>query len=283
MDAPPQQQAPDDNHKKKDAKPDDDDWHLQDFAAWMKEAEKDMEEAPFHTGDLPPEDNQFGSYYIPRILGPDDAPLPDMPWDNTGPNSQARERILILLKVLRRSGVMAIFFERLPKNLALGGFYNYVFDLQHGSPWKLFEDLSHLVQGDVIEIASHDWTLLIRTKAWCNFYENPLEREKYWRLKKEEEQKAEDKLTNKMPVKKRLLRLEIMLAKNFKAQELFEQQRQAIALLLMLQKKYKFNSDMHEYMRENIAYHERDIIGLKRDLAALKILYEKLVQAHVSK
>jgi hypothetical protein len=252
--------------------------YMEYFSNLIKEAEKPKEDAPFHFGDLPPEDNQFGSYYIPRVIGPEDEPLPDMPWDNTGPNEEAKKMIVTLLKLLRKSGIMAIFFERLPKNLALAGYYNKIYDLKSTSPWTMLEDVSHLVEGDVIEMAAHDWTLLVRTKAWCNFYENPLAREKYWRMKKEEEEKAEALLSKRTNIKRRIMRLELLSARILKAEQLFEQQRQAITLLLMFQNKYKYNSEMHEYLRENVAHHERDIIALKTDVKALKSLYGKILQ-----
>lgn len=252
-------------------------FNYEDFSTWFALATKEPEDAPWHIGDLQPEDNDFGSGYIPRILGPDDEPLPDMPWDTTGPNEDAKQRIATLLDVLRKSKVMAFFFERMPKDKALGGFYDKVYDLKTVNAWQIFHDLRHLVEGDVIDMAAHDWTLLVRTKPWCNYYQNPLNRAKYWELKREEDLKYEGTV-GKMSLKNRMKRLEMLVLKFKTLEHTLEQQRQAIQLLLLFQKKYKFNSQMHDLLRENIAWHERDIVALKKDTAALKTMYAHLVK-----
>lgn len=276
MEEPPAQQEQQQQEKEEEEEEE----ILDDFARWLKLAEAPPEEATCYISDRPPEDDHYGSYYVPRILGPGDEPLPDMPWDNTGPNEEAKKIITAIIRMLSRkpNAIMIFFFERLPKNQALAGYYNYVFDLKTGSPWQLFEDLSHLKTGDVIEMAAHDWTLLIRTKAWCNIYEDPLEREKYWRIKQDEERHFSAEISKNMSQKMRIARLELWLARNNLSTNLYEKQRRAIDVLLMLHNKYKFNSDMHEFLRENVAHHERDIIELQKDVRALKAMYSKLLE-----
>lgn len=226
---------------------------LEDLKEFIELAEKPMEEAPFHRGELPPENNRFGSYYIPRRLGPEDKPLPEMPWDNTGPSQEAKEPIARIITILRRSGIYCLFFERMPKDQALSGIYNKVFHFGTDDPWDLLYDFRSLKQGDIVEFAAHDMTLLYRTHPWGNIYENPLEREKYHKLKREEESRCEELLNKKASKNKRLERLETFCAKYQAMEKLWQKQSQAISTMMMINTKHKFNNQMVEYMRENVA------------------------------
>lgn len=247
------------------------------FDEWMKMAEQ-SDSAPFHQGDLPPENNQFGSYYVPRILGPEDKPLPDMPWDNTGPAEEAKPAIIALIHLLRRSGLMVLYFERLPKKDALSGYYSLVFDLRVTAWYQISDALRHLNKGDVMEMAAHEWTLLVRDKAWHNIYEDPLKREQYWRLKREEEENFRKTMGKKANLKIRVGALEMRAAHENRIFHESDNQRKAIQVLLMLHTKYKFNSEMMEHLRENVAHHERDMLAERRRNVELALKVHKLEQ-----
>lgn len=262
------------------------------FSDWIKMAEAPQESAPFHRGDLPAANNTYGKYYIPRILGPDDPPLPEMPWDNTGPAPGAKKQIEAIIDWLWKepSHVHVIYCEAMPKKDALAGYYNKAYNLKTNTPWEIFDDLRHLVRGDIIEMAGHEWNLLVRTKPWHNLYNDPAKRKEYWQIREEAEKKFEEHHSAGLSNKARLLRLEMWFSKTDSLAKTCETQRQAISIMLMMHTKYKQNQEMVGYLRENVASQEHDRIviwnkleDMRVQVNALKELYGTLLRTVLGK
>lgn len=247
----------------------------------------EQESAPFHRGELPIEERNYGDQYVPEILTPEEQAMLQETFDEKPPSKLAQERIGAILSLLTRDpSKLAVMFKRgaALKDLS---FYPFRFPLtgESADPYILFAHLKGLKCGDVVRMTAYGDDLYFRVTG-SNIYEDPLKRQEYVKVLADLEKKLASQ-RGKLDLGLRVTALEKLASEDKHYREVIKKHEQAVQMLLMLHSREKFNHEMVTYIRSNTASLQRKVdeltaknSRLEASVESLKNLVKSLVNHH---
>lgn len=227
-----------------------------------------------HRGELPPSENSFDKFYVPRVL-PEGEKLPPSDHDPLPVPEYLKPRVAKIVDTLAAppSGLAVMFLGGINERYAASNFEGY-HDIAEDNPVEFYEMLQRreMFRGDVLFLGLRGTRLYYRLRPRPNIYNDPLKRREYVKVLQDlEEQMIKDNLKkDKGSHEKRLFRIEQAMSKMAVIANALEGQNQAIQQLLKMHSREKYNGDLIQALRENIANHEREILTLNTRISDLE-------------
>lgn len=216
---------------------------------------KTGENAPIHVGDRPPEQQQYGLYYIPEVS----SLLAEQVLERHKPQGRAKERLETILKLLTRppSSLVVHYTPNLTREEIDRENFRYPFSLEKTDPWEIFSLLASLETGDVIACATYDSMFYVTPRPDLNIYKvDPLKRAKHAALEAEKDIKFFEQVANKARKENfnlRLMRVEKSMASLVRVLEATTKLETAVQAALRMHAVKNFNADLMSHMRCNLA------------------------------
>ena len=159
--------------------------------------------------------------------------------------------------------------------------YTHKHDLVKGNAWQLLEYLAPLRRGDILRCCNYGDILYYTPFAHGNLFHNPLNREKIVEQETAEKLKLLEMINKergRRPMMLRMADCENIISEFAQLIKINKEQREAIQILLQLHTHEKFNHEMVNYLRDNVAtlarrsaQQDKDIQELKKRLPPLPV------------